>query len=56
MRVAMFLLEAMFEDLVGHCEKEHEVVLYALANMTSSEITEMCQIMHADDAEVAKFC
>jgi len=55
-RVATFPLEATFEDLAGHCEKEHEAALYALANMTSSEIAEMRQIMHADDAEVVKFC
>jgi len=37
----------VYDELVGHCEKEHEAALDALARMTPSEIAEMRQRMQA---------
>ncbi|KAI0246782.1 hypothetical protein BJV78DRAFT_1251630 [Lactifluus subvellereus] len=44
-QVATYPMGAAYAELVGHCEKEHEAALDALASMTPSEIAEMQQRM-----------
>jgi len=46
-QVATYPISAVYDELVGHCEKEHEAALDALARMTPSEIAEMRQRMQA---------
>jgi hypothetical protein len=41
--VATYSIGASYNELVGHCEQEHEAALDALACMTPSEIAEMQQ-------------
>ena len=45
--VATYPIDAAYPTLVGHCEREHEAALDALASMTPSEIAEMHQRMLA---------
>jgi hypothetical protein len=45
--VAAYLAGASYNELVGHCEQEHEAALDALACMTPSEIAEMQQRMQS---------
>lgn len=46
-RVAMFPLSAAYAELVGHCEREHDAALGALACMSPGEIAEMRQRLQA---------
>jgi len=46
-QVATYSIGAAYDELVGHCEKEHEAALNALASMTPSEMAEMHQRMQA---------
>ena len=39
--VATYPIGAPYDMLVGHCAREHEAALDALASMTPSEIAEM---------------
>jgi hypothetical protein len=43
--VATYSASATYDELVGHCEQEHEAALDALACMTPSDIAEMQQRM-----------
>jgi hypothetical protein len=45
--VATYSVSASYNELVGHCEQEHEAALDALACMTPSEIAEMQQRMQS---------
>ncbi len=45
--VATYPVSATYNELVGHCEQEHEAALDALASMTPSEIAEMQQRMQS---------
>ena len=45
--VAKYSIGAPYNVLVGHCAREHEAALDALASMTPSEIAEMQQRMQA---------
>ncbi|KAI9510992.1 hypothetical protein F5148DRAFT_1175087 [Russula earlei] len=46
-QVATYPLGAAYDELVGHCEQEHEAALDALASMSPSDIAEMHQRMLA---------
>jgi hypothetical protein len=45
--VATYSVSASYNELVGHCEQEHEAALDALACMMPSEIAEMQQRMQS---------
>ena len=45
--VVAFPLSAAYADLVGHCEREHDAALEALAGMSPGEIAEMRQRLQA---------
>ena len=47
MRVTTLPLSAAYEELVGHCEQEHDAALEALACMSPGEIAEMRQRFQA---------
>jgi hypothetical protein len=47
LEVATYSICAPYDMLVGHCEREHEAAVDALASMTPGEIAEMQQRMHA---------
>ncbi|KAH9962449.1 hypothetical protein BC827DRAFT_1198758 [Russula dissimulans] len=47
MQVATYPAQATYEELVGHCEQEHDAALDALASMTPADIMEMHQLMLA---------
>jgi hypothetical protein len=46
-QVATYPAAAAYQELVGHCELEHEAALDALASMTPADIAEMHQRMQA---------
>jgi hypothetical protein len=52
--IATYSVSATYDELVGHCEQEHEEALNALAEMTPSEIAEMQQRMRAADESAEK--
>jgi len=45
--VTTYPIQATYNELVGHCEQEHDAALDALASMTPVDIVEMHQIMLA---------
>jgi len=47
MQVATYPAHATYNELVGHCEQEHDATLDALASMTPADIMEMDQLMLA---------
>jgi len=47
MQVATYPIQATYNELVGHCEQEHDAALDALSSMTPADIVEMHQFMLA---------
>jgi len=47
MQVATYPAQATYDELIGHCEQEHDAALDALASMTPADIMEMHQLMLA---------